>query len=234
MPNRVLRDWTTSETIDKLSQGAEVFFTRLIMKADDFGNYTANTKLLKAALFPLKNYSEFEINDWLSECINAGIILKYTAESKDFINIPNFGQRLRAMKSHFPAISQTNDGHVSVSGRLETKRNEGETETKEKGSIVYDLQSNPSGLSIVIKESGLIAVRIFKQSFEKYMNGTFAQYYEQQKMSISSPPPIEDFFKTRNGDIFDSPQHVWSSFKKLWITPKAYQKPAQRNPGKIQ
>jgi len=132
MPNRVLRDWTTSETIDKLSLGAEVFFTRLIMKADDYGNYTANTKLLKAALFPLREHNDAQIEVWVDECLEAGVVKKYNVSGKVFLNIPNFGQRLRAMKSQFPDIGQSDDSHVTVNGRPETKRNEVETETKQK------------------------------------------------------------------------------------------------------
>ena len=139
MPNRVLRDWTTSEAIDKLSVHAEVFFTRLIMKADDYGNYTANPKLLKAALFPLRDCLAHEVNKWIEECVRLGIIKKYTVEGKDYLNIPNFGQRLRAMKSQYPAIGQTNDGHMSDNGRPETKRNEVETESEtETNSVNFD------------------------------------------------------------------------------------------------
>lgn len=130
MPNRVLRDWTTSEAIDKLSILGEVFFTRLIMKADDYGNYTANPKLLKAALFPLKDITSTEIDHLLVECEQAGIVKRYTVEGKDFINIPNFGQRLRAMKSQYPDISQSDGSHMSDNSRLETKRNEVETESE--------------------------------------------------------------------------------------------------------
>lgn len=126
MPNRVLRDWTTSEAIDGLSVHAEVFFTRLIMKADDYGNYTGNHKLLKAALFPLRDVMINEIDKWIEECAKVGIIKKYTSEGKDFIHIPNFGQRLRAMKSSYPTF----DSHTSDIGRPETKRNEVETESE--------------------------------------------------------------------------------------------------------
>jgi hypothetical protein len=132
MPNRVLRDWTTSETIDTLTPGAEIFFTRLIMKADDFGNYTANPKLLKAALFPLKPYGIVEIGAWINECVTCGAIKKYSHEGKNYLNIPNFGQRLRAMRSQYPDPSQSSDGHVSDNGRPETKRNETESETEKK------------------------------------------------------------------------------------------------------
>jgi len=139
MPNRILRDWTASDRIDQLSQGAEVFFTRVIMKADDFGLYYGNPKLLNSALFPLRDYENKQVSAWLSECIKAGIIRKYTVDGKDYIQISGFDQRLRLMKSKFPAPPEnaefhvlSNDGQLSDERPLETKRNEVETETKPK------------------------------------------------------------------------------------------------------
>jgi len=137
MPNRVIRDWTTSEAIESISFEAEVFFTRLIMKADDHGNYHANVKLLRAALFPLRDsVSNGDIAKWLSECVKVGIVVFYkSVDGKDYINIPNFGQRLRQMRSSFPQPADnplTSGCQPAVNGRPETKRNEVETETKEK------------------------------------------------------------------------------------------------------
>lgn len=137
MPNRVLRDWTTSEQVDKLSLGAEVFFTRLIMKADDYGNYTANHKLLRSALFPLRDHNQAQVDVWVDECVNAGILLRYEVDGKQYLNIPNFGQRMRQMRNTFPPPadnSLTSGCQVAVNGRPETKRNEVETETKQKGN----------------------------------------------------------------------------------------------------
>lgn len=142
MPNRILRDWTASDRIDQLSPGAEVFFTRVIMKADDFGLYYGNPKLLNSALFPLKDYDNGKVSLWLTECIRAGIIRKYTVDGKDYIQIPGFDQRLRLMKSKFPAPPEnvefhapSNDGQLSDERPLETKRNEVETETKQNAAI---------------------------------------------------------------------------------------------------
>lgn len=142
MPNRILRDWTASDRIDQLSQGAEVFFTRVIMKADDFGLYYGNPKLLNSALFPLRDYENGKVSLWLTECIKAGIIRKYTVDGKDYIQIPGFDQRLRLMKSKFPPPPEnaefhapSNDGQLSDERPLETKRNEVETETKQNHAI---------------------------------------------------------------------------------------------------
>jgi len=146
MPNRILRDWTASDKIEMLSPAAEVFFTRLIMKADDYGLYYGNPKLLNSALFPLKDYDNSKVLAWLNECVKAGIIRKYSVDGKDYIQIPGFDQRLRLMKSKFPEPSNTtefhapsNDGQVTDVCPPETKRSrnevEEETETKPKGSL---------------------------------------------------------------------------------------------------
>jgi len=131
MANRVLRDWTTSEAVDNLTSGAEVFFTRLIMKADDYGSYHSNPKLIKAALFPLKETSIREIEGWLKECIDAGLIFTYESGGRKYIRIDNFGQRLRNMRNTFP---QPDANPLTTRGNsrpeTETKRNETESETE--------------------------------------------------------------------------------------------------------
>lgn len=142
MPNRILRDWTASELVDSLSTGAEVFFTRLIMKADDLGCYHGSSKMLKSTLFPLKSFTEKQVQGWREECKAAGILSYYTIQGREYVQIINFGQRLRQMNSKFPLPPETgefaepsNDGQLTDNGRLETKRsrNEVETESEEEG-----------------------------------------------------------------------------------------------------
>lgn len=113
MANRVLRDWTASETVDKLSERAEVFFTRLIMKADDYGCYYGNTKLLKAALFPLRDHQLAQIRSWRDECVDAGLLQFYTIDGKEYLKIYNFGQRMRSFVSKFP---QPADNPLTIDG----------------------------------------------------------------------------------------------------------------------
>lgn len=104
MPNRIIRDWTDSTTIDKISCQAERFFVRLIMKADDYGCYHANLRLLHISLFPWKrDITEDNVNEWLSECQKAGLLTTYTAENKECLVIHNFNQTLRAKNRKFPA-----------------------------------------------------------------------------------------------------------------------------------
>lgn len=136
MANRVLRDWTASESVDNISPEAEVFFTRLIMKADDYGSFFSNAKLIRAALFPLKDYKDAVISKWVNECIESKLIFAYTVDGKEYLRIVNFGQRLRNMRSTFPQPGD--NAQQSAASRRESppetetkqKRNEVETETE--------------------------------------------------------------------------------------------------------
>ena len=142
MPNRLLRDWTASESMDSLSAGAEVLFTRLIMKADDYGSFHGNVKLIKAALFPLKDYTDDQVTAWVAECVKAGLIETYMAESRIFVRIVNFGQRLRNMRSVFPQPAD-NSPQLAASRsecppELEENRREVEENTNMKAQKAFD------------------------------------------------------------------------------------------------
>lgn len=159
MANRVIRDWTTSEAIDKLSLGAEVFFTRLIMKADDFGNYTANWQLVKAALFPFRPIDQDQIDEWIDECQAVGILKRYSVDGKFYLHIPNFGQRLRTMSGKYPQPADScqqpavNCPQYADNPPPETKGNEGEE--KVKASLKDDYYQTPSEAFDTIKLNDL-------------------------------------------------------------------------------
>ena len=96
MPNRILRDWTDSFKFDGLSANAEVLFTRLIMKADDFGRYNAHPQLIKSGCFPLTDALRANtISAWLTELSDRKLIFSYTAGNRPLLAIINFGQRIR-------------------------------------------------------------------------------------------------------------------------------------------
>lgn len=104
MPNRIFRDTTNSDKIDKISFQAEVFFYRLMMKADDYGCYWADEKRLKGNLFILKldKIREADISRWVAECHEAGLIALYEVSGKRYLQVIDFGQRKRQMKRLFP------------------------------------------------------------------------------------------------------------------------------------
>jgi hypothetical protein len=142
MANRILRDWTDSEKIDLLSPQAEVFLVRLFMKADDFGCYHGNPKLLRASLFPLRldSIREADLQRWIAECVKAGLIVLYESADRPFVQVVNFGQRLRSMKHKFPPNDSDPPSTVSNS---RTNDSDPPPEEEEKGKPNPNQKPNP-------------------------------------------------------------------------------------------
>jgi len=131
MANRMIRDWTTSEKIDQLTELGELFFVRLIMKADDHGCFHANPKLLKAALFPLKDYSETQMSLCIKELDTNSVIQVYESDGRKYLKINDFGQRLRTMVSKFPQPADICQQPAdNARPELEEKRSRREVEEK--------------------------------------------------------------------------------------------------------
>lgn len=130
MPNRIFRDTTNSDKIDKISWQAEVFFYRLMMKADDYGCYWADEKRLRANLFVLKldKIREADMSRWMTECHDAGLVALYEFEGKKYLQIIDFGQRKRQMKRLFPCPPVVSDSPA-------TRQPEREEEKEEKENI---------------------------------------------------------------------------------------------------
>ncbi len=104
MPNRYVRESAIeSESVNSLSWQAEVFWRRLLNRADDFGRFTANAALLRASIFPLQLdcVSEADVQRMLAECEAAGLLFVYSSSCKQFI-ILNKWEKGRAKESKYP------------------------------------------------------------------------------------------------------------------------------------
>lgn len=101
----MLRDWTDSTKFDGISADAERLFIRLIMKADDYGRFHADPRLIKAACFPLiDNLRPPDIARWLDELSTRQLILRYEADGRSIAVVVNYGQRLKSSRAKFPPM----------------------------------------------------------------------------------------------------------------------------------
>lgn len=150
MPNRILRDWTNSDKINDLSVQAERFFTRLIMKVDDFGCFYADTRLLKANLFPLllDSIREADLLRWMTECQKSGLIVLYNNTNKKYLQIIDFRQRLDKAKSKYPLPLKTDfpESDIEFPSETETEsetkpKTETESERPDLKKIIYPFES---------------------------------------------------------------------------------------------
>jgi hypothetical protein len=103
MPTRMLRDWSDSAKFDGITAEAERLFMRLIMKADDYGRFHAEPRLVRSLCFPLLDTLRTEhIGRWLDELSDRNLVFRYENEHQKLLAIVNFGQRLRDTKAKFP------------------------------------------------------------------------------------------------------------------------------------
>lgn len=139
MPNRILREGIIeSKDVNELSWTAEVFYRRLMSKVDDFGRFTADARLLRAALYPLKldKVSDRDTQGWLQETAEVGLVKVYEVDGKRFLEMQKFNQRVRSNKSKYPD-PPGNDSQTTVTCQPHgshmtgtcTPKTESETET---------------------------------------------------------------------------------------------------------
>lgn len=130
--NRIIPDFSKDRAVNSLPLFAEVVFRRLWNKADDFGRYFADPLILKAELFPRKEIRTPDLSRAVLECERAALLVQYTIDGEQYLQINNFNQRVRAAKSKFPPPPdkcQTNVGQLSDNCRLEHE----EEKEEEKG-----------------------------------------------------------------------------------------------------
>lgn len=215
MANRVLRDWTDSKKVDKLSFQEEVLFVRLIMKADDYGNFNAEPHMVKSLCFPRKDGIRCnDISAWLSNLEATGLILTYQSNGDSFLHIKDFKQRLDRAKRKYPPEPSANDSLVIDNDpRAETKRNE----TSEKAK--HAREDSPKTITTYGTEA-----KYFVIVKTKYLGDTpcringvdgLQQYMEANHSILNLPEYAERFLRSSNGKVFNELTHLQNAYNKF-------------------
>ena len=106
MPSRIIREsCRTSPTLAQLSHGAERLFWRLTTVADDYGRFEADPRTLKGVCFSVvDSVTTRHCQRWLDEMDHAGLVVKYSVNSKQYAYFPTWPkhQRKRPSKSKSP------------------------------------------------------------------------------------------------------------------------------------
>lgn len=114
MPNRIIKESIcTSKGLSECSIFAEDLYKRLIVYADDYGRFNADTEIMLARLYPreIQYFTEDDIIEALIELAGIGKIAFYTAQPKKEVYgcLPNWKehQRVRDSKSKCPDPDDT-------------------------------------------------------------------------------------------------------------------------------
>lgn len=202
MPKRMLKDWTGSETVDALTPQGEVFFTRLIMKADDYGVFPNNDRLLRSTLYPLKEYGIIEVGAWKNECIRLGIITVFNDSGRDYLAIKDFGQTLRRPKHTYPPPpdGQMTDNVRTSDGQVTAEVNK-EVEVKVKAF-------GPTHSHFVVVKSKYLHEATAR------INGKVGliEYMEHNQTVLNLPEHADKFMRANNGKVFNELSHLQNAY----------------------
>ena len=157
MPSRIIKESiVTSESLTEISAEAERFFWRLVVKADDYGLYYGNPRILASMCFPMEPPKERKVVAWLGELVAAGMVGTYTAaeDGKKYLKLLSWDkhQQTRAKKSKYPlpvtfdnTCKQTNGKQVKSKVPVNVNENGNENEKRETGTRPDGAQVTPPG-----------------------------------------------------------------------------------------
>lgn len=137
MPNRVIREGILdSERIENLVRkygfDAENFYRRLMSVADDYGRFDGRISVIMARCYPtlLDYITEQQVEKWLMATIDpdVGLVKMYEVDGRKYIEILDFGQRLRIQKARYPEPKKTDDSQMTVKCQSDVGLNRRESE----------------------------------------------------------------------------------------------------------
>lgn len=218
MPTRLIRDgWVESTRIDQLDAAGERFFLRLCLRADDYGRYHADPRLLRSNLFPLRDdVRSADMTRCLAACEKAGLVRCYQTPGGRYLEIERFNQRTRAKVSKFPPPSDTcpaDDGHMRSETETETETN-AETDNKPARAApepvmdraeldhqcaqIYDAYPRKVGRAGALPK---IRAAILKVGFDVLLERTRAYAVARAGSEVQyTPHPATWFFQERYAD----------------------------------
>ena len=118
MGNRILKqDICMSEEIEQLSWFEEVLFYRLIVNCDDYGCFDRRAKIIKAALFPLKEVTTKQIDSAVDRLSTVGLVRVYEVQGRPYLQLTTWSkhQRLRNSKHRYPTPEECELRRVAAS-----------------------------------------------------------------------------------------------------------------------
>jgi hypothetical protein len=112
--NPLAKNYPDLEAVNAVSLGAETLYTRLIAQSDDAGHYYGEAMFILARLYTTRmvngQVGEKQVAGWLEELEQAGLILRYQAQGRTYlelINVQKFHRKDVKLDLVFPARNES-------------------------------------------------------------------------------------------------------------------------------
>jgi len=229
MPNRILRDYTDSLRFDGISAEGERLFIRLLTKADDYGRFHADPRLVCAACFPLEQSIEPKhAAKWLAELEARGLILRYDAEGKHCLAIINYGQRLRNHRVKFPPMEGKDMDWLPIGRDLPqsaASRRESPPESESQTETETEVETEKKkGKQRAAEAAPPLPVLLDTDEFRKVWED-YTAYRKQAKLRRLAPMSVRDQWAEMEGWGHDEAvEAIRTTIRKGWqgiFKPKA-------------
>lgn len=143
---RLYAGFIKGQRINKISIQAEAWFWRVFAVADDFGNYDADPELLRDATKGRRKVTTRQVERWLNEMADVGLISFYQSKSERYLHILRFEDTQPAGKNgkrikKFPlpdesGCIQVNPELSSASENTNDNKNTNEDMSRSKAALV--------------------------------------------------------------------------------------------------
>lgn len=131
----------TSQKVNKISEGAENLYYRILLLVDDYGRYYADLDIIKGYCYPKRKVSISIIKKRLIELINIRLIKIYKDNDEEYLEFVNF-RKYQSFRSDIklredfpkPRTFLQRSRNESVTGRIESERTVEVTSTQQSRS----------------------------------------------------------------------------------------------------
>ena len=113
-------EFWTSEQVVKCSLGARLLFIGLWNFCDDAGIHPASACRIKMEVFPGDNFTLKEIESWIKELVDVGLLWQYTVDGIAYLQVTGWHhQRIEKPTFKYPGLQQESkfDDHSTRSRR---------------------------------------------------------------------------------------------------------------------
>lgn len=206
----LVRDYSDSESVNLLSDKAEILFARLLPKLDCNGIYIYDPQLINAYIFPRKNYRVAQIVDWLNELETVHtkvqgrdcppLMRRYRSDTtgKEYLIIGNFGQKFKFKKGEYPPPGPWPE--IEVEEEREVEAESEDTDTRAKNFFRIGLKLYMGPVSDWMKKTQM----------------AFVEQWEMKHGRTLTPAVFERMDGKYFGATFNDEQHVRNAFTFIW------------------
>lgn len=146
------------ETLATITAEAERTFVRLWTHLDDEGRCLDNPRLIRAAIYPLHDVSDADVDDDLAELASAGLVIRYEVDGKHYLSAkPASWAEWQKPRHKYPSKHPSHDLSTTPSYvrrpsdvRLPVVGGEGRGDVEEEGAP-------PSTTHVLAQACGLLA-----------------------------------------------------------------------------